>query len=57
MAEYLILDLTEEEERILDINNIDYSIDDLFSRDINIRCSKHRFEEILRLIGRSNSYN
>lgn len=59
MAEYIILNLTKDEERILEENDIEFLIDnpfDLNKRDINIECSKRRFEEILSLIGRNNSY-
>lgn len=27
------------------------------TRDINVECTQQRFEEILKLIGRNNSYN
>lgn len=58
MAEYIICNLSNEEEKILEENDIEFCIDDLLSdsRDINVECSKREFERILKLIGRESSY-
>lgn len=57
--EFIIKNLSDKEEKILEDNNIDFCIDDLFSnnRDINIVCSETKFKEILSLLGRKNSFN
>lgn len=59
MSEYIICDLTEDEERILEEHDIEFLIDDPFnlnSRDINVTCTQNEFENILKLIGRTCSY-
>lgn len=57
--EFIIKNLSDKEEKILEDNNIDFCIDDLFSnnRDINIVYSETKFKEILSLLGRKNSFN
>lgn len=58
MSEYIICELSEEEEKILEENDIEFCINDLHSdnRDINVQCSEKEFKRILTLIGRTCSY-
>lgn len=56
MSEFIICDLSEEEEKILEDNGVDFGIESLDSRDIHVECSRRRFEEILVLINRTSSY-
>lgn len=56
MSEFIICELSNEEEKILEDNGVDFGIESLDSRDIHVECSRRRFEEILTLIGRTTSY-
>ena len=59
MSEFIIFNLSEDEEKILEDNDIDFIIDnpfDLNNRDVNVVCSQSKFEKILKMIGRTCSY-
>ena len=54
MSEFIIFNLSEDEEKNLEDNDIDFIIDNPL--DVNVVCSQSKFEKILKMIGRTCSY-
>lgn len=52
MREWIITNLTDEEESILEKNDIEWYPDTLDSRDIVFHGSNKELDEVLKLIGR-----
>ena len=54
--DYIIFDLTEEEEEILKKKRIRYFFRNTSTRDVEVKCNRQKFEKILDFIFRSSSY-